>query len=231
MPVQPIDVSPAGTVSQAVRTRVSCRGYLPEEVPQDLLIDIFERARRAPSGGNLQPWSVHVLTGDKLRDFVAQGLERCEAGIFQEGDMLHYPDPRWGQRIEWRREAGYELYALMGIDRRDMVERKRVQLRNMEFFGAPAGMIITLDTRYVVAQYIDIGIYLQTVMLLLREAGLHSAPQGWWCRFPRLVAENLDVPETEVPVVGLAFGYADPEMQMNQLYTNRAERDELVKFY
>ncbi len=73
--------------------------------------------------------------------------------------------------------------------------------------------------------------FLQSVMLLLREAGLHSAPQGWWCRFPRLVAENLDVPETEVPVVGLAFGYADPEMQMNQLYTNRAERDELVKFY
>ena len=231
MPTAPLLTEPVSSVSEAMKSRVSVRSFLQRPVPENLLRDILNKARRAPSGGNLQPWRAHVLTGEKLKSFVRAGIEKSKNGLTERPTYPAYPDPIWEPKKTWRREVGHEMYSLMGIDRTDKQARFDAMIRNMKFFDAPVGIIITADERYDVPQYIDIGIYIQSIMLLAREAGLHTAPQGWWRQFPSLPRAFLKYPSTEEPIVGLSLGYGDPDAPVNTLYSNRAPLEELVHFY
>ena len=227
----PFTTEPSASVADALESRISARAFLNKPVPRELLDELFNRARRAPSGGNLQPWNVHVLTGEKLKKFVADGLSRNPVEDGADVTIAHYPSPLWEPKRTWRWEVGERMYALMGIARDDKEGRLLAMMRNVEFFGAPVGIIITADTRYDIPQYLDIGIYLQTLMLLARQLGLHTAPQGWWRQYPKLARDHLDYPETEYPVVGMSLGFADPDAPVNALYTDRAEMGDLVHFY
>ncbi|MEM9495553.1 MAG: nitroreductase [Pseudomonadota bacterium] len=231
MPTAPLKTAPARSVTEAMETRVTVRQFLDKPVPRDVLTKLLDTARRTPSGGNLQPWRVHVLTGDKLKRFVAAGLDKAKGGPPETPSYPAYPEPLWEPKKTWRREVGYALYELMGIERHDKMGRMGAALRNMEFFDAPVGLIVTADERCGVPQYMDIGIYLQSLMLLAREAGLHTAPQGWWRQYPSLPREHLDYPDTEEVVVGMSLGYGDPDAAVNTLYADRAQLGELVHFY
>ncbi len=221
----------SATVEEALETRITARAFLDRPVPDTLLRKIFEQARRAPSGGNIQPWNIHVLTGDKLRTFVKEGLLRDPADEAREVKIPHYPEPLWEPKRSWRSAVGKQMYTKLGIGRDDIEAREDAARQNVAFFGAPVGIIITGDERYDVPQYIDIGIYLQTVMLLARSNGLHTAPQGWWRMYPKLIRDHLEFEDTEYPVVGMSLGWADPDAPVNSMYTQRAPMDELVTFY
>ena len=123
------------------------------------------------------------------------------------------------------------MYGLVGIPRDDKPARMRWLANNVNFFGAPVGIIITGNQKLGMPQHLDIGIYCQTLMLLAREAGLHTAPQGWWRIWPDSARQHLDFPEDEEVLVGMSMGYGDPEAEVNNLWADRAELDELVHFY
>ena len=225
-----IHTDKAASVTEAIMTRITTRSFLEKQVPEQVLRGIFETARRTPSGGNLQPWNVIVMTGEKLDRFRASCLEAPLLGRKEEPTHRAYPSPLWEPHRSWRYKLGEDMYALIGLDKVDKAGRIKQFMKNMEFFGAPVGMIVTGDTRLEMPQYMDVGIYLQSLMLLAREAGLHTAPQGWWRQWPGAVAEALDIPEGHEILVGMSMGYADPDAPLNDLYSDRAELEERVTF-
>jgi len=226
-----LNTAKSSNVTDALKTRITVRGFLDKPVPEELLKQIFETARRSPSGGNLQPWRAHVMTGKPLEEFTNACAERTFGGDLEGETFPAYPSPLWEPQRSWRFKLGEDMYGLLEIPREKKMARLMWLANNARFFGAPVGIIITGNKKLGMAQHMDIGIYLQTIMLLAREAGLHTAPQGWWRRHPKSVEKFLSVPEDEHVLVGMALGYGNPDAPVNNLYADRAELDELVHFY
>ena len=227
----PLNTEKSASVTDALMTRITCRAFLDKPVPAEVLKQMFETARRTPSGGNLQPWRIHVMQGAALKAFTDEAVGRMQAGE-QEGETFAaYPSPLWEPQRTWRYKLGEDMYGLLDIPRENKLGRLMWLAQNAQFFGAPVGIIITGNTKLEMPQHLDVGIYCQTLMLLAREAGLHTAPQGWWRRHPETVNKYLNVPEDEQVLVGMALGYGNPEAKVNDLWADRAELDELVHFY
>ncbi|PHR57010.1 MAG: nitroreductase family protein [Robiginitomaculum sp.] len=226
-----LDTGKSASVSDAVASRITVRDFLPKPVDPDVLREIFEKARRTPSGGNLQPWNVHVFTGEKLDDFRNEVVGKLMKGQSEQDTFPPYPAPLWEPQRSWRYKLGEDMYNLLDIPKDDKPARMRQVGKNFLFFGAPVGIIIVGDKRLEVPQYYDIGIYLQTVMLLAREAGLHTAPQGAWRAFPDTAKKHTNHPDEHHVLVGMSLGYVNADAPVNSLYADRAELDELVKFH
>ena len=226
-----LNTEKSSSVTQALNTRITVRDFLSTPVPQDLLTQIFETARRAPSGGNLQPWNVHVLTGKTLDNLRGEVIGKLIKGEIEKDTYPAYPSPLWEPMRTWRHKLGEDMYALLGIPREDKKARMMQVGKNFNFFGAPVGILVTIDKRMDAPQFIDIGIYLQTLMLLAREAGLHTAPQGAWRAFPDTVKKHTNHPKDQHILVGMSMGYANPDAPVNGLIADRAALSELVKFY
>jgi nitroreductase len=219
------------TVSQALDTRITVRDFLDKPVPKALLTDILTKAQRSPSGGNLQPWKLHVITGDTLAEFKKRASERTLAGKVEEPTYAAYPSPLWEPQRSWRYKLGEDMYKLIGIPRENKMGRLVWLAKNSKFFDAPVGIIITGHKKLDMPQYMDVGIWLQSVMLLAREAGLHTAPQGWWRNWTSVCHEMLNIPGDEEVLVGMALGYGNPEADVNTLYADRADLNEVSQFY
>lgn len=219
-------------VSAAIETRMSCREFLPTPVPRETIRDILEAARRAPSGGNLQPWYVHVLTGqslDRFRALVRGKLETHPQGDGAEYDV--YPRNLHNPFRDRRYKCGEDLYATIGTAREDKPGRLRQFARNYDFFGAPVGLFLCTDRLMGPPQWCDLGIYLQTLMLLAREHGLHTCPQEAWTSWHRTVSDYLALPASQMLFCGLALGYRDESAPINSLRTDRAPLDEYVRWH
>ncbi|HJV88438.1 MAG TPA: nitroreductase [Noviherbaspirillum sp.] len=218
-------------VSEAITTRRSVRGFLDKPVPPDLIRRVLRTASRAPSGGNLQPWHVHVVSGEsmaRLMQIMQQRVLDQPDGEATEYDI--YPKSLMSPYRERRYKVGEDLYACLGIAREDKAGRKRQFARNFALFGAPMGLFCSIDRRMGRPQWVDLGMFLQTVMLLLREEGLDSCPQEAWSLYPQTMGDFLKLPEHMMLFCGLAIGYADPDAPANRLSTTRAELDEFVEF-
>ncbi|PHS36643.1 MAG: nitroreductase family protein [Robiginitomaculum sp.] len=226
-----INTDNAKTVTQAILSRITTRGYLDKPVPEDMLKGIFETARRTPSGGNLQPWNVHVLTGEPLDAFRGEVIGKLMQGQTEGDTYQAYPSPLWEPMRSWRYKLGEDMYGLLGIAKDDKPARLMQVGQNFNFFGAPVGILVTIDKRMDAPQFIDIGIYLQTLMLLAREQGLHTAPQGAWRAFPETVKKHTNHPDEQQILVGMSMGYADPDKPVNDLVSDRAGFSELVNFH
>ena len=227
----PLDTTPAPSVSAAMESRITCRAFLDMPVSDTLLKTLVARALRSPSGGNLQPWKLHVMTGSVLEAFRKTATERTLSGKLEEPTHPAYPPKLWEPHRTWRYKLGEDMYALLGIERDNKMGRMAWLAENAKFFGAPVGIIVTGDKRMNMPQHMDIGILLQSLMLLAREEGLHTAPQGWWRNWSSVAEEHLDIPDSEEVYVGLALGYGDPDHAVNDLRADRAEMDEVVRFY
>lgn len=218
-------------VTDALISRITCRDFLDTPVPDDVLQRILSTAMRSPSGGNLQPWKLHVMTGETLAEFKKRASERTLAGKLEEPTYRPYPSPLWEPQRSWRYKLGEDMYGLIGIPRDNKMGRMVWLAQNAKFFEAPVGIIVTGNKGLEMPQYMDIGILLQSIMLLAREEGLHTAPQGWWRNWTSVSHELLDIPEEEEVLVGLSLGYGNPDAPVNNLYADRAGLDEVAKFY
>ncbi|MEW6018396.1 MAG: nitroreductase [Pseudomonadota bacterium] len=205
-------------VSEAVARRISVRAFKSDPVPGAVVREILEAAARAPSGGNLQPWRVHALTGaplQALKDKVAAN----PFGETPEYDV--YPPNLWEPFRTRRFECGEDLYATIGIPREDKAARLRQLARNGELFGAPVGLFFSLDRKVGPPQWSDVGMFMQTVMLLATERGLATCAQEYWARYPQTLAESLGLPDDHMIFSGMALGYADETAPINTLRTRR----------
>ena len=222
---------PPLSVTEAVRARRSVRAFLDTPVPLSTLREVLELAARAPSGGNLQPWWIHVVTGEPLSRLREQMRERIAS---QGPDPAEYeiypPHPRAPYRTR-RFELGEIMYAALGIPRTDKLGRLQRFAENYQLFGAPVGLFCFIDRRMGSAQWSDLGMYLQTVMLLLKERGLDSCAQEAWSAYHRVVTEFVKSPPELMLFCGMAIGYADPEVPVNAIESPRAPLDEFARFH
>jgi nitroreductase len=218
-------------VSEAVLSRRSVRAFLPTEVPLDTLRHVLQSAARAPSGGNLQPWRLHVLTGAALARFRTLMGERLARGDMDPPEYPVYPpnlhEPYRSQRFA----VGEALYAALGIERANKTGRLLQFARNYDFFGAPVGLFCLVDRRMGHAQWSDLGMYLQTTMLLLREQGLDSCAQEAWSAYNQTVCAFVGAPPEHMLFCGMSIGYADPAAPANTLLSERAALDAFAVFH
>ncbi|MEL6234791.1 MAG: nitroreductase [Pseudomonadota bacterium] len=213
-------------VSDAVARRASMRAFRPDPVDPAQLAEILRRAARAPSGGNLQPWQAWLLTGAGMARFRAMMAPRIAQGLSDPPEYPVYPEKLHEPYRSRRFAVGEEMYARLGIPRDDKPARLRWFARNYDFFGAPAAMFLFVDRRMGAAQWSDLGGYLQTVMLLLVEAGLGSCAQEAWYLQHRAVQAFLGAPEETMLFCGLSIGVPDQAAAVNGLSTARAPEAE-----
>lgn len=214
------------SVSAAVAARKSVRAFLPDPVDDGVLADLVERAARAPSGGNVQPWRIYVVNGPSMarfREFIAG-----RPGEPPEYDV--YPHNLWEPYRTNRFALGEAMYATIGIARDDKAGRLAQFAKNADFFGAPAALFCFVDRAMGPPQWSDLGMYLQTFMLLAQEAGLDTCPQEFWSAYPRSVAEFVGAPPEEMLFCGVAVGHADPSHPINTLESRRMPPDEWCRF-
>ncbi len=213
----------AVTVSEAVRRRMSVRAFLPKPVPRDTVMEILDLARRAPSGGNVQPWHVHVVAGAPLEELRALVAGHIAAGQRERAQYDVYPPNLWEPHRSYRFQLGEELYRLLGIAREDKAGRLRQYDENYRFFGAPVALFFSLDRRFGPPQWSDMGMLMQTIMLLAVERGLATCAQESWSSWPDTLAGFLDLAPGEILFSGMALGYADDAAPVNRLRSARAE--------
>jgi nitroreductase len=227
-----MQMSIAATVSQAVLSRHSCRSFGARPVTPQTVRQLIEAARYAPSGGNLQPWIVHVLSGDSLarfRRFMAPKIETAPLGGDSEYHVYpaHLREPYRTRRFK----VGEDLYGHIGVTRENKAARIRQFARNFDFFGAPVGMFFLLDRSMGPPQWSDLGMFIQTLMLLAREQGLETCPQEAWTSWHKEVTGFLDAGPELMLFCGLALGYGDYAAPINQLRSERVALAEFAYFH
>ena len=206
-------------VSQAVAQRISVRAFRSDPIPGALIRELLEAAARAPSGGNLQPWRVHALTGAPLETLKARVRDN-PFGETPEYDV--YPANLWEPLRTRRFQCGEDLYATIGIPREDKPARLAQLAKNGELFGAPVGLFFSLDRKVGPPQWSDVGMLMQTIMLLAVERGLATCAQEYWARYPQSVAQAVGLPADHMVFSGMALGWRDEAAPIN---TFRSTRD------
>ena len=225
------DFDEAAIVDEAIVSRRSVRAFLPDPIDDAVIRDILEVSARAPSGTNMQPWRVYVTKGEtkqRISDAVLNSGIRAEKIAWDE--YKYYPDQFFEPYQTRRRTVGFGLYSALGIGRRE-VERMREQHdRNFVFFDAPVGMIFTIDRRLNKGSWVDLGMFLENIMIAARGRGLHTCPQAAFAPYHRQIRPVLNIPEEEILVCGMALGYEDTTKPENQFRTERAPLEEWVTF-
>ena len=210
-------------VSDAIAARQSVRAFRAEVPPTALVRAILEQAARAPSGGNLQPWRVHALTGVPLAELLA----KVAAGPPQAApEYAVYPPDLWEPYRSRRFANAEQLYSSIDIPRSDKPARLRQMAKNAQFFGAPVGIFLSIDRGMGAPQWSDLGGYLQSVMLLAVEQGLATCAQEYWAFCSEPVKAFLGLTADEMLFAGIALGYADEQAPINQWRSDRAPFDE-----
>ncbi|MBU98571.1 MAG: nitroreductase family protein [Acidimicrobiaceae bacterium] len=204
-------------VSQAVLQRKSIRGFLPTPVEDELLSSLLDKAARAPSGGNVQPWRIYVINDNRMSDFKSHinefPLEEPEYPIYPPKLQEPYRTNRY--------ELGEEMYSLLGIPRDDKPSRLANMSKNYDFFGAPAAFFCFVDRSMGSAQWSDLGMFLQTFMLLAEESGLGTCAQEAWAMHQKAVSMFVKSPVNEMLFCGMSIGYPDWEQPVNSLESKR----------
>lgn len=219
------------TVREAIQTRKSVRDFLPRPIPFETIKSVLEAARRTPSGGNVQPWHAIVLSGSALDEFRTGMLPSVEAGIGSEPEQYAIYPPKLADPYAARRfKVGEDMYARAGIPRSDKAARLAWIARNFRFFDAPVGMFVHTPAFMGPPQWSDLGMWMQTIMLLLRSHGLDSCSQEAWSLFHSSVRRLIPIPDDHIIFAGMAIGYADPNAPVNELVSDRADTSEYIRY-
>jgi nitroreductase len=220
------------SVSEALERRKSVRAFLPEPVDTATILTLLEKAARAPSGGNLQPWRIAVVNDAAMADFRELMESRLAGEPFLGGEKPEYrvypPELKEPYRTS-RFRVGEQMYALIGISREDRTARLAWFANNYRFFGAPAAIFCFVDRAMGPPQWSDLGMFLQSFMLLATEAGLATCPQEAWSQYPRTVASFCGMEAEMMLFCGVAIGYCDDSAQVNGLVSEREPLSQWVK--
>ncbi|MFI9616988.1 nitroreductase [Streptomyces sp. NPDC052023] len=198
-------------VYEAVASRRAVRSFTDRPVSRQVLERVMSTAAWAPSGSNLQPWKAYVLTGSPLKELKRRAGERLASGDdWDEPEYEQYPSVLKSPYAERRSAFGEQRYGALGVPREDLEARQRAASANWDCFGAPAALFCYIDRTLGQPQWSDVGMFLQSVMLLLRTEGLHSCAQMAWAKFHRTVAEIVSPPDDLMLFCGMSIGFEEP---------------------
>jgi len=220
------------SLEAALCTRRSVRAFLPEAIPPSTIERVLALASRAPSGNNAQPWQVYVLTGDALRRLcvaLQAAYDDPDQSAYR-GEYQYYPKQWIAPFLDRRRKVGWDLYNLVGIERGDKAAMHAQHARNYQFFGAPVGLVFTVNRILSQGSWLDYGMFLQSVMLAARAQGLDTCPQAAFVPYHAVIARELALPAEEMLVCGMALGKADPHAIENTLQTEREPVSGFARF-
>ena len=214
-------------VTDAIRNRKSTRAFLDKPVSEELISDILECARWAPSGVNSQPWHVAIVTGEtKLK--VGKALTKLRTdGVKARHDYEYYPTQIEEPYIARKRACGHALYNALGIKHNDIEKRKAQWIKNYHGFGSPGALLFFIDSTLEKGSWVDTGMFIQNVMLAARGFGLETCPQAALAEYPDAIRKILNIPDSKKLICGMALGYADYD---DPSYQYRTEREPVEKF-
>lgn len=221
---------PGQEMLKLIQKRHCQRAFLPESVPRSVLSEILLAAAHAPSSKNTQPWQVAVLMGAKVSAFSDFLCQLFDADTPQEADYLYTPEPWPEGFLDRARACGYGLFALKGIERKDFEKRRAHDRENFELFGSPAYLIFHLPAESVAGQFLDLGFFMQNVMLGLSAHGMGSCPQFSVAGYPDAIREFLGLGKRLI-VAGMAVGYPDPAALVNTYVPERLPEEAYVQWF
>ena len=214
-------------VSDAVNSRMSVRAFLSKKVSNELIKTLLLKASRSPSGGNLQPWKIFIVNGKSMDDF----LEFQEKWDQPETPAYEIYPPKLKEPYRTSRFAlGEQMYELLGIPREDKDGRISQVMKNFEFFGAPCAFFCFIDRQMGPPQWSDLGMFLQTFMLLAKEAGLDTCAQEAWSMKHDSVSEFVQADAEDLLFCGMCVGYRDDQEPINTLQSERRPLEDWAKF-
>jgi nitroreductase len=214
-------------VDQVLRSRRSTRAYKPDPVSAETILDILDCAATAPSNSNTQPWRVHVLAGAPMR-----GLGDALVASFRENLLppsSHFPDPLPVEFGERQADFAARYYGCLGIDRQDAAARSSQTEMNFHFFGAPVGLIFSIDARLAAHSWLDLGLFVQNVMIAAGARGLATCPQVSFARFHDVIASHLRMPPQHVTACGMSMGIAECTAPVDQIRMPRQRAREFAQ--
>jgi nitroreductase len=228
-------IADAASVDAAMLSRFSNRAFLPKPVEHKLLQNLLQVASRAPSGTNTQPWKVYVLQGakkDALVDKVvaahnAIAADPAKAQEYKE-EYDYYPEKWVSPYIDRRRECGFGLYGVLGLGKGDKAGMHAQHQQNFRFFGAPVGLMFTMDKVMGRGSLVDYGMFLQNIMLAARARGLHTCPQAAWNGFSKIILPHIGAADNELLICGMSLGYADESALVNTFATTRVDAQDFT---
>lgn len=221
-------------VDWAIVSRRSVRAFLPRDVSNEQVADILGVARHAASGMNTQPWHVHVVRGaakDRISAAIAEIDNDPDKSLALREPYEYYPVTWTSPFIDRRRKVGWDLYGLLEIEKGDKARMHAQHGRNYRFFDAPVGLFFTVDRVMEQGSLIDYGMFLQSVMVSARARGLDTCPQVAFTKFHRVIAEQLDIPDSQMLVCGMSLGHADMSRVENTLVTEREPVERFTTFH
>ncbi|MDE2361706.1 MAG: nitroreductase [Hyphomicrobiales bacterium] len=219
-------------IEKAITGRKSVRAFLDRPVSREMVAHILEVASRAPSGTNMQPWRVHVVAGE-ARDKLSRAIHDSFTGGGRSpsgSEYKYYPDPFFEPFLSRRRKVGFDMYGLLGIKKGDTEAMAKQLGQNYLFFGAPVGLMFTIDRKLEIGSWLDYGYFLEAICVAARANGLETCSQQAFAYFHSIIREQLAMDDSEVVVCGMAMGYADWDATINKLQTVRAPVDEFATF-
>ncbi|HIG40846.1 MAG: nitroreductase [bacterium] len=214
-------------VSEAVMNRKTIRAFLDTPVPDETIRTLLEKASRAPSGGNVQPWRIYVVNGDSMVRFKQFVLTQTEP---ETAAYEVYPRKLKEPYRSSRFKVGEDMYSLLNIPREDRGARIRRLMENYQLFGAPAAIFCFVDRQMGPPQWSDLGMFLQTFMLLAQEEGLDTCPQEAWASKPETVRRFVNAPDEQIIFCGVAIGHMDPDAPVNTLVADREPVEDFTTF-
>jgi len=220
------------SVEEAILSRRSIRAFLPHPLPDELVSHLVTIASRAPSGGNIQPWKVHIVKGPAKARLETELLAAFhDPAQSPEPEYDYYPQ-RWSEPYaSRRRKVGWALYDLLGIKKRDLSARRLQQAGNFVFFGAPVGLFFSIDRGLSQGSWLDAGMFIQSFMIAARGAGLHTCPQASFTSYHKIVRQHVRIPQEEILLCGMSLGYEDTTKRENALKTEREPLECFSFFY
>lgn len=223
------------SVDTAIVDRMSVRAFLPDAIDKDTITDILRVASRAPSGTNIQPWRVYVLSGESKNSLSAK-IRAAHDAVFEDPSLAaqyteeyrYYPRQWFSPYIDRRREVGWALYNLLGIEKGNKSRMHAQHQKNYNFFGAPTGLMFTVHRDLEQGSMLDYGMFIQNIMIAAKARGIDSCPQAAWNGFARIVLPHIGASEDEMLVCGMALGYANPHAIENTLETSRVPPEDFT---
>jgi nitroreductase len=217
----------ARCVGQVLRERKAVRAFRPDPLARELVHDILAEASTAPSGANIQPWRVYVLTGEPLKALSDDLVAASRAG--RAAPPEHFPEPLPDVFRARLQDFGARLYGALGVARHDTPGRTRQAERNLQFFGAPVGLIFGIDRRLKPHSWIDLGLFAQTLMIAAKSRGIDTCPQVSFAPFHEAIASHVQMPAEEITAFGMSMGYGDHDAAVNQPRMPRERVDDFAR--
>lgn len=212
----------AQAVDHAITSRRAVRAFLPIPVDPALVRHLLEVAAQAPSGTNMQPWRVRVIGPQaraRLEPALLAALDSPDLPAAEE--YRYYPESFREPYQSRRRKVGWDLYGLLGVQKGDLAGMKRQTAANLRFFDAPVALMVTIDRDLEIGSWLDLGMFVQSILIAAQGHGLNSCPQAIFARFHPVVRRELAIPDGEIIVCGIAIGHADPDAPANRLVPER----------